>query len=77
MKIKVYMTGIFFLCLYSLTDYDMLFSQTVNLNGQITAWVSSNPSRDAVSQIGIRYIPELYIGEEAGDNLSFGVGFRR
>lgn len=71
MKIKVYMTGIFFLCLYSLTDYDMLFSQTVNLNGQITAWVSSNPSRDAVSQIGIRYIPELYIGEEAGDNLSF------
>jgi hypothetical protein len=49
----------------------MLFSQTVNLNGQITGWVTSNPERSYVSQIGLRYIPDLFVEKTLTDHLFF------
>jgi hypothetical protein len=47
----------------------MLSSQTVTFNGQITGWVTSNPERSFVSQIGLRYIPDLFIEKTLSDQL--------
>jgi len=35
------------------------FSQTVEVHGQASGWATSVPERSAVSQIGIRYIPDF------------------
>jgi hypothetical protein len=60
-KIKANIAGYMFLYLFLLAGKNMLFSQTTSFNGQITAWISSNPNRSVISQIGLRYIPDLFI----------------
>jgi hypothetical protein len=47
----------------------MLFSQTINFKGQLTGWITSNPQRSAISQIGLRYIPDLFIEKALTDQL--------
>jgi hypothetical protein len=51
------------------SEKNILFSQTVNFKGQITGWVTSNPKRSFVSQIGLRYIPDLFIEKSLSDQL--------
>ena len=47
----------------------MLYSQTVNFNGQITGWITCNPEKSVVSQIGLRYIPDLFLEKALSDEL--------
>jgi hypothetical protein len=70
LKIKVHIgVLVLILCLCFSTGKNMLFSQTVNLNGQITGWITSNPDRSVVSQIGLRYIPDLFVEKTLSDHL--------
>ncbi|MEJ2052175.1 MAG: hypothetical protein P8Y60_20475, partial [Calditrichota bacterium] len=35
-------------------------SQNMNFHGQVSGWIISNPEQSPVSQLGIRYIPDLF-----------------
>ena len=74
LKIKIH-TGIiiFKLCLCLFIGTSMLYSQTVDFNGQITGWVTSNPEKSVVSQIGLRYIPDLFMEKALSDELFLDV----
>jgi len=69
-KINVYLTSIvFFLFMHWFPEPHVLFSQTVNLNGQMTGWITSKPPTSVVSQIGLRYIPDLFFEKVISDRL--------
>ncbi len=38
-----------------------LFSQTASLRGQASGWITSQPEKSAISQLGFRYIPNMFI----------------
>lgn len=40
------------------------------LQGQASGWITSNPDKSPVSQIGLRYIPELTIEKKFNDDLA-------
>jgi hypothetical protein len=40
-------------------------AQTWSLDGQASGWLISNPDKSPVSQIGVRYIPDLSIEEQS------------
>lgn len=44
--------------------------QTFSLQGQASGWITSNPDKSPVSQIGLRYIPELTIEKKFNDDLT-------
>jgi hypothetical protein len=70
-KSKSYILFFFILCLTS--GKNMLFSQTINFMGQATGWITSNPEKSFVSQIGLRYIPDLFIEKSLSDQLFLDV----
>ncbi len=41
-----------------------LMTQTVNFHGQASGWILSNPEHSLVSQLGIRYIPDLFLDRQ-------------
>lgn len=54
-----------FLMLFSMLNHS--YAQEFDLRGQISGWGVTNP--DVASQIGLRYIPDLIVGEYIGDYL--------
>lgn len=64
-SLRLFRLTICFLCCESL-----LLGQTASVHGQASAWLLSNPDIAPLSQIGLRYIPELTLGETIDSNLS-------
>jgi hypothetical protein len=60
---------IFSVILYLMDGNMMLYPQSASFMGQATGWVTSNPKRSVVSQIGLRYIPDLLIEKSLSDQL--------
>jgi len=44
-------------------------SQSCSFQGQASGWLASNPEKTPLSQIGLRYIPQLTLHEELAEGL--------
>ena len=44
--------------------------QTLSLHGQASGWLTSNPEKSLVSQIGLRYMPEFAVEEKIDSGLA-------
>lgn len=67
-----------------LLNFQVSFSQSIGLQGQLSGWVTVNPEKKAEAQIGLRYIPELSLERRLSDKFSldaeisfnsYGTGF--
>jgi hypothetical protein len=48
-------------------------AQTLSIHGQASGWLSSHPEDSPVSQLGLRYVPELSITEKLNGTLAVDV----
>lgn len=46
-------------------------AQTISLNGQASGWLISQPEKSVVSQLGLRYIPDLLLTETLSGDYYF------
>ena len=65
-RLNRYITSITLLCFGLITAR----GQTSSLHGQASGWTSLNPDNVQIAQYGLRYVPELSIGEGLGNDLS-------
>jgi hypothetical protein len=61
-----YISTFFLLCCWLAAAHGQIWS----LHGQASGWITSNPEKSPVSQVGFRYIPELSIDEKIDSSLS-------
>jgi hypothetical protein len=56
--------------LLTLLVHTLLLAQSVALSGQASGWVASKPDTAVISQIGLRYIPELAVQQPLGNGVA-------
>jgi hypothetical protein len=59
----------YFFFLLLLPGQNLVFAQSAQWQGQLSGWVTSNPEQSLVSQTGMRYLPEFFMGKALTDNL--------
>jgi len=64
------MKKIFLLLFTSLLLYAHSFSQTLELKGQLSSWLTLNVDRISESQAGIRYLPTAFFEQSISNELS-------
>ena len=55
---------IFFLILVIICLQNKAITQIANFHGQASGWLISNPEDSPISQLGIRYIPDLFFDQQ-------------
>ncbi len=60
------------LILFILTAQNVVFSQTAAWHGQISGWLTGSPEKTMISQLGVRYLPDIFLEKTLNGHLLAG-----
>jgi len=67
--------GFVFFLLFSIVKPSFLFSKNVDMKGMLFGWLTANISDATRIQLGLRYLPELYLTRSLTDTATLDAAF--
>jgi hypothetical protein len=70
MVMRIFITTFYLLLL---CGHNILFSQTSEWHGQLSGWLTGKPDNSLISQVGVRYIPDISIEKSLASDLQINM----
>jgi hypothetical protein len=67
MRLRIHFSTCYLLLLFG---QNLLSAQTAGWHGQVSGWIAGNPDNSPISQVGLRYIPDISIEKPPGSELN-------